>query len=62
MKVDMTDDEFRTTLKESHRVFRKYQMNIHHDEPSDCDFEKVGLYIQTNTYCTHRHDEPRNIF
>lgn len=45
VKVDMNDDEFRTTLKESHRVFRKYQMNIHHDEPSDCGFEKYKRFL-----------------
>ena len=45
MKVDMDDDDFSTTLKESHRVFKKYQMNVHHDRRSDCDFEQVGLIL-----------------
>ena len=41
MKVDMDDDDFATTLNESHRVYTKYQMNVHHDSRSECEFEQV---------------------
>jgi hypothetical protein len=47
VKVDMDEDDFATTLKESHRVYTKYQMNVHHDQRSECEFEKVGLRFLT---------------
>ena len=53
MKVDEDDDDFATTVRESHRVFKKYQMNVHHDEPFECGFQQVGLGRTNIIHCIH---------
>ena len=45
MKVDEDDDDFATTVRESHRVFKKYQMNVHHDEPFECGFQQFKRFL-----------------
>ena len=52
----MNNDDFLGTLQESCEVFSKYQMKIHHDSPSECDFDQVGymhLTLSTSEHFTH---------
>ncbi|XP_046847727.1 arginyl-tRNA--protein transferase 1-like [Xenia sp. Carnegie-2017] len=55
VRVDMTDRVFRSTLRESHDIFIKYQMNIHKDKPCECNFKQFRRFLLDSPLVFEKH-------
>ena len=51
----MENDDFLRTFKESCSVFAKYQINIHHDRPGECDRNQVRFKYSIRALQLHLH-------
>jgi len=45
VKADLSDEEFMETIAESYSVYKKYQVQIHKDEESDCDIQTYAGFL-----------------
>lgn len=42
-------EEYKQTLRDSHQVYQRYQMAIHHDDESDCCFSQFERFLGKST-------------
>ena len=51
--VNVNSPEFQVTLKETHSLYVKYQMAIHHDEPDHCTLEQFTRFLVKSPLVCH---------
>ena len=62
VKADLSDAEFRASLKESYEVYRKYQIKIHKDSPAECDIETYAEFLCDSPLVRETDEELRLVY